>query len=401
MKSIKIKNFSEFLFEGGNARVIDRATGETIARAEKIDLKKFKRTPLVNDIVEALEKLNDRFYRSFGKKIWKNFNVVKTGKAFSGSTEFFINLNIPDAEFVKFKPTVGDIDVIIPKDISSDFEEFMPEMENKKLTTKITYLGQDRADFGNTWLAVFKYDNEKDTVNFQIDFEYGDWDDKEDSPSSWAKFSHNSDWDDIKENIKGVHHKFLLINLARALSKQEDIVIATPSSTPDKIKLAGGKKGEQTPRLLAFSVDKGLRLKYEQMKDADGEPIEMDGKLVFKEIPTATSNYIKNLDEIFAYIFGEEPTAAQVKMMGSFKGLEQLIKEKVDRDTIEDLFQFVLVENLFGKRAQVLEKNNPELDRKVKQTMVDKLFDFFPYLAKHKEEVKEMADEYYLNYKME
>jgi hypothetical protein len=401
MENSRFKSYLQFINEGGNARVIDRKTGDVIARAEKMDLKKFNRHELVTDIVEALSKLNDLFAAQYNKKIWKNFDVIKTGKAFSGSTEFFIDLTIPDDEFVQHKPVVGDIDVIIPKGISENFEEFMPTIEGKKLTPEITYMGQDRTDFGTTWLAVFKYKKENKEVNFQIDFEYGDWDDKEEAPSGWARFSHNSNWEDIKKGIKGVHHKFLLINLARALSKKDDIVIATPSSTPEKLKLVGGKKAEQTPRLLAFSVDRGLRIKYKQMEDKDGNPVKSGDKLVFQEIPTATSDYIKKTDEIYAYIFGKEGSAEDIKKMGSFLGLADLIDKNVSKENIEDLFDFVLNENLYGKRAQILEKNNPELDRKVKQAMIDKLFEIFPYLAKRKKEVDEMADEYYKNFKME
>lgn len=401
MQLNRFKNFAQFILEGGNARVIDRETGKTIARAEKIDLKVFKRSQFINDMVDMLEKLNDLFEKEEGRKIWKNFKVVRSGEAFSGSTEFFVNLDIPDEEFIKHKPAVGDVDVIIPKAVSEDFEKFMPTLEGKQLTSHITYMGQDRADFGTTWLAVFKYKRGGDEVNFQIDFEYGDWNEKDESPSDWAKFSHNSAWEDISTGLKGVHHKFLLINLARALSKREDIVIATPSSTPEKIKLAGGKKGDQVPRLLAFSVDRGLRVKYEQMKDANGDPIEMDGKLVFKEIETSKSSYIKNVDEIYAFIFGEEPTKKELEEFKSFTGLANLIKKKVSKENIKDLFQFVLQENLFGKRAQILEKNNPTLDAKVKWAMVNKLFEVFPYLKDREDEVIAMSEEYYKNFKTE
>jgi hypothetical protein len=401
MQLNRFKNFAQFILEGGNARVIDRETGKTIARAEKIDLKVFKRSQFINDMVDMLEKLNDLFEKEEGRKIWKNFKVVRSGEAFSGSTEFFVNLDIPDEEFIKHKPAIGDVDVIIPKAVSEDFEKFMPTLEGKQLTSHITYMGQDRADFGTTWLAVFKYKRGGDEVNFQIDFEYGDWNEKDESPSDWAKFSHNSAWEDISTGLKGVHHKFLIINLARALSKREDIVIATPSSTPEKIKLAGGKKGDQVPRLLAFSVDRGLRVKYEQMKDANGDPIEMDGKLVFKEIETSKSSYIKNVDEIYAFIFGEEPTKKELEEFKSFTGLANLIKKKVSKENIKDLFQFVLQENLFGKRAQILEKNNPTLDAKVKWAMVNKLFEVFPYLKDREDEVIEMSEEYYKNFKTE
>jgi hypothetical protein len=405
MENTRFKTFAQFLFEGGNARVIDRKTGKIIARAEKIDLKKFKRSDIVDDIVNMLAVLNEKFEDAYDKKIWSNFEVVRSGKAFSGSTEFFFDLTIPDDEFVKHKPSVGDIDVIIPKNVSEDFEEFMPTIEGEKLLDDngayIKYLGQDRADFGTTWLAVFEYTNKNASVNFQIDFEYGDWDDKEESPSNWAKFSHNSSWEDISKGLKGVHHKYLLINLARALSKKDDIVIATPSSTPDKVKLVGGKKGDQTPRLLAFSVDRGLRIKYKQMEDDKGNPVEVDGKLVFQEIPTASSDYIKNVPDIYAYIFGEEPTSEDLKDFNSFVGLAKIIKKKVSKENIEETFNFLLNEALFGKRAQILEKNNPELDAKVKWAMVNKLYEIFPYLKDREKEVEDMSTEYYSNFKME
>lgn len=401
MENFRFLSFDQFIFEGGNARVIDRETGKVVARAEKMDLKKFKRSELVSNIVDMLEKLNELFNKEYDKKIWKNFEVVRSGYAFSGSTEFFINLDIPDEEFVKHKPSVGDIDVIIPKNVSEDFEEFMPTLEGKKLTSRITYLGQDRTDFGTTWLAVFRYKDENGEVNFQIDFEYGDWDEKEEKPTEWAKFSHNSSWEDISQSMKGVHHKYLIINLARALSKRNDVVIATPSSTPEKIKLASGKKAEQTPRLLAFSVDKGLRIKYKQMEDRDGNPIKHEGKLVFQEIPVASSDYIKNVPDIFAYIFGEEPTKQELKDFGSFTGLSKIIKKKVSKEDIEALFDFVLQEGLFGKRAQILEKNNPSLDAKVKWAMANKMMEAFPQLEERREDVEKMAAEYYKNFKLE
>jgi len=389
------KSYNDFIFEGGNARVIDRESGEILAHAEKINLSIFDRSTFIKDVIESLSKINDLYEKKTGRKIWKKFSIVESGKAFSGSTEFFFDLTIPDDEFKKYKSNVGDIDIIIPKDISKDFEDFMPTLENKKLTSKITYLGQDRIDFGTTWLAVFKYISGKKQVNFQIDFEYGDWTNKEE-PSEWSKFSHNSNWNDIKNNIKGVHHKFLLINLARALSKREDIVIATPSSTPDKIKQVSGKIAEQTPRLLAFSVDKGLRIKYKQMFNGD-EPVEIDGKPVFQEISVATSDYVKKLDQIYSYIFGLEPTKRALEKMKSFLGLCDLMEKKVDKSLIIDTFNFIVNENLFGKRAQVLEKNNPILDRKVKQAMVDKLFVIFPYLKSEESHVNNMANEYYKN----
>jgi len=99
MKNSKFKTYSEFLLEGGNARVIDRESGEVLARAEKINLQEFKRSKIVSRIVDTLEAINNLFEKEYEIKIWKNFKVIRTGEAFSGSSEFFIDPNIEDAEF--------------------------------------------------------------------------------------------------------------------------------------------------------------------------------------------------------------------------------------------------------------------------------------------------------------
>jgi hypothetical protein len=394
MKANKFRTYGEFLFEGGNAKAIDRSTGETIARAEKIDLNKYERKKIVSEILQVLEKLNELFQKRYSKKIWNNFEIVKSGKTFSGSSEFFFDQKISDEEFIRHKPIIGDIDVIIPREISAEFQEFILTFENKKITPRVKYLGQDRTDFRNTWLGVFRYSDKKDTFNFQLDFEYGDWNNRKQSPSEWAKFSHGSSWEDISQGMKGVHHKYLITNLARTLSKREDIVIATPSSTPENVNLVSGKKSEQTPRLLAFSVNRGLRVKYAQMYDSKGKPVKVNRKLVFQEIPTSKSDYIKDVPGIFFRIFGEEPSAQELREFNSFVGLADIVKRKLSKEEVETLFDFILHENLFGKKAQYLEKNL-DLDKKIKWDLANKMLEIFPFLEKKRREVETMSIEYY------
>ena len=82
----------------------------------------------------------------------------------------------------------------------------------------------------------------------------------------------------ITLGVKAVHHKYLIRALVGGASVRDDIVIATPSSTPDNIKLTSSKS-HALPRMLKFSVGKGIRIAYEPMLDDKGKIIEINGIL--------------------------------------------------------------------------------------------------------------------------
>jgi hypothetical protein len=396
---------------GGNSRIIDRYTGNVIGRAEKIDLSKFSRNKTTVRLYSLFHFLNEHFYEKFSRYLWENFEVVTSGQAFSGSSKFFFDRNISDEIFKLSKPIVGDIDIMIPEDCYTQFSYLMQDLEKEDLAWGIKYLGQDRNNFGTTFLAVFELIEGKNRVNFQIDFEAVEW--KHDQPTEWAKFSHNSAWEDIEKGFKGVHHKFLLINLIRAVSKREDILIATSKSTPENVRLISGKKSDQIPRILAFSVDKGLRVKYKQMMYNDGMPVIIDDKFVYQEIAAEDSLYITDVREIYETIFTadslkpsfsiyeEEDIQIQFDMFFSFVGLMELMQLYIDADVIKDCFNFALQENLFGKHAQIIEKNDPDMDYHVKMKFIRALWSEFRYLRTQGGEVEQLASEYKKNFKFE
>lgn len=383
---------------GGNSRIIDRSTGKTIGRAEKIDLSIFNRTTMARRILSLFHALNEHFYEDYNDYIWEDFDLVSNGEAFSGSSKFFFDKSISNEVFISHKSHLGDIDIMIPSYHYHLFANLMQKLEGKEIAKGVTYLGQDRNNFGTTFLAVFRYTIDEKSVDMQIDFEAVDWEKSEARPTEWASFSHNSAWEDIIEGYKGVHHKFLLINLTRAISKREEIAIATPASKPEKVKLVTGKKAEQTPRTLAFSVDRGLREKYRQLRYNDGVPVVIDDKFIFQEIPTEESTYIKDVGKIFEKIFGHEPTILEYTMFHSFTGVLELMQMYIDGDEIRDCFEFTLQENLFGLRAQIIEKNDPNLDQAVKMKFVNRMFREFSYL-KDTERVRTMAQTYKENFK--
>ena len=382
---------------GGNSRIINRNTGEILGYAEKIDLNVFQRSELTQRLLGLFFSINVKFWQKTGKQLWKNEDILAC-KVFSGSSEFLFKGSIWDDEFVKFKPTVGDIDITFPVEYYDEFSEMMQENEGKSFTPGIVYLGQDRNNFGTTFLSVFEYSSGDKKVKIQIDFESASY--ENDSPSEWARFSHNSSWEDIRNGLKGVHHKFLLINIVRSMSMRDDIAIATPTSKPGKVKLVSGKKAELVPRTMAFSVDKGLREKYSIFHD-NGKTVIVDDKVVMKEIPVEQSNYITNVNTIFSFIFDKMPTQEDLADFYSFTGMVQLMKRRMTEQQIENAFKFTLEENLFGKRAQIIEKNNPDLDAAIKDIFVSKMTENFTFLRKYENEIEQMRTKYYNNFKYE
>lgn len=408
-KNILEKNIYDFksyleLYEGGNTRAINRETGEAFAFAKKLQLDVFKRKLVTTEFKHFFKILNDLYDKKFGIPLWKKFDIIQSGFAFNGSSDAFFNNAIPDEEFVMFKKSVGDIDVTIPHNRLSNLFDLLASLEGKQLTPTIKYLGQNKKTFGGHQInALFLYKEGEFENAMQIDFEGVDYDVDEFSPTEWAKFGHSSDWADIKQGFKGVNHKFLLINLARGISKREDIMLATPAAVITREKpprLVKMKPGD-VPRMLAFSVDKGLRVKIEQQFYDDGEPVIIDGKFIFKEMPSKdATNYVTSKEEIFKVLFNRDPQGDDLVKLDSFVGVIELIKKYSTTEVASDTLDFLVFNNLFGPAAQGLERNNPQLDFEIKWAMVKYFFKEFHFLQKNEKNILAMAEKYAENYKM-
>lgn len=411
----------DMLMEGGNARYIDRKTGEVAGFADKMDLKKIPRSKLVDEMVKVLSKLNDLFNKKYGEKLWKNFSVIKSGKALNGSSSSLFNKDITDEEFITHKPTVGDIDITFPGENMGKLWELLNELDGKKLGDFTKYLGHKNSNMHpqaaaaqHQINAIFEIDTGDYRVLAQIDFEASEYDDLH-SPTDWASFSHSSDWDDIKEGFKGVAHKYTLLNLARAQSKLEGISVVTAtvakkvvemtkdeyeSGTPVKVSKA---QKYANPTNLAFSVAKGIRTKFTPVFFKGGkEQLIIDGKPVFVEKNSKQDKYTTQLEKQFEMIFQKEPKGSDMKNFNSFVGLVKLMKKYSEKKTIEDFFWNQLIKKSLwcASGCQALERNNPEGDLAIKGAMVNYLYDNFSYLKSYKPKVDKMIEEYYKNYKM-
>lgn len=401
MKSFSVFLKESLILEGGNAPYINRETGEILGDAERMNLKEVNRTKIRKSLLKMFDSLNKLYQKKYNESIWTDMNVINSGHAFNGSSEHFFNSEISDDEFKTHKPTVGDIDVTIPRDKLKPLFELLAELENKNITPDFVYMGQNKKQQqGHQINSIFQL--QKPKLNIQVDFE-GVTYTEDHKPTEFGKFSHNSAWDDIKQGMKGVGHKFLIQNLARGLSEMKDVVVLTkssPSEPPEKVKVSTAASSE-APTNLAFSVDRGIREKYVPAVDSQGKQVYVDGKPAFREVDTKKSVYHTDVKTMFTMIFKQEPSKADLQKFHSFVGILSLLKKyKVEDDLIKRAFENLLSKSLFGKGAQGLEKNNPEGDRAIKTKIVEEMIKKFPYLKPIYNGYDDEIKKYYDNYKM-
>lgn len=338
--------FKQFLLqEGGNVQIDDH-------EAERIDLTKHNRSAIVKKIDAALLSINAAFKKAHGKPIW-NDALLKSKKFLSGSAFHFFNGEIDDKTFVKHKKSVGDIDTQVDKNMDAEIKDFLTKNKGK--------------EFGPVKLIGFKTSAGQHIslwhlgdpgINIQVDLEMVDFDDKGE-PTEWSNFSHSSSWEDMTKGVKGVAHKYLL----RALDapKLKDIVL--------KAKTARGTDKEVKSSETAFSVTHGVRQKLKPVIGDDGKQVMVNGKPAYHELSTAESKGDTSLPNIFKAYFGKDASADDLKKLGSFTGLLDLIKKSFkgpDQQKIADGF----ARTLWGPAAQGLYRADPQKDAEEKNGMM-------------------------------
>lgn len=357
------------LFEGGDETVTSKKGIKT--KAQKIPLKTIGRSRFRKVVTDLLKKINQDFKKKFKTLLWTDETQIEKGITFNGSSSFIMDPDIPDEEIVKYKEVAGDIDVVVPDFQRKNIWDYLESIDSKEVIPGVTYMGCNRTKFSpieNQIICVFVADFDGLKVPMQMDLEFLPFSETG-LPSEWAKFSHSSSFEDTKQGIKAVHHKYLLRALVYGISVRDDIVICTPKSTYDNYTISKSKN-LISPGMMKFSVGKGLRVAFEPLVDLEGNPVFDNGKQVFKEIPTKDSDYITDVAEILKLSINPSDLScleSDSKKFWSFTGLVELIKTYVPKENWEAINQkYVGMLWELKPKAQKLERYDPELDYKVK-----------------------------------
>lgn len=362
---------------GGNTTIITKE-GDSIS-AQRIPLKSIGRDVFVKSFQKFLLNLNASFKKEFKYPIWSDESEIMNGGIFNGSTSFIMDSNYNSDEIEKYKPNAGDLDVAVPREYGADIYKFLENHEGTEFSDNIKYVGNNAKShdkLGNTLICITKAKFGDIVVLAQLDLELSDFQEKNGTPlatqTDWSKFAHSSSFEDTKAGMKGVANKYFWRALVGALHQLESgFVVATPSSTPNKITLKG--KQPRAIRLLNFGVDSGVGAGYEVMMGDDG-PIKIDGNVVYREKKPNEKTYDKDLGNLMELVFKTrniKPTD-----LHSFIRVLELSNKHLDIKTKQlslDRFLDILF-CLDGGQCQVIEPDAEE-DVKIKAGMYNKAVD--------------------------
>ncbi len=360
-------------------------------QAQSIDLKVHNRgyiTPILSKLLFAI---NDQFAASVGGPLW-NPKALQTRKYLSGSSLHFFDTNIPDDEFERVKPKVGDIDTQVNKAVEPQLEQWLDSVQGKVIGNgKLIGYSRGNEQFSSMWELT------DPPIKIQIDLEFVDYTEK-DEPTDWAGFSHSSSWDDLSQGIKGVFHKYIIQAFTKLTTK--DFLLR-------KLVGRGKARVEQdiptTDNMFSFAVSSkeggGLRPKYEPVVDEKGKPLVIDGLPVMRALPT--SGYEKDLSKIFQSIFGERISSSSLKKVmpktWSFVGLLELMNMILSPEEKDMVFNS-FVDKLFAPGAQGLYKGDPKRDLQEKNAALNyalKVLQINP-----PQNLEQMRQDYVQNYKV-
>jgi hypothetical protein len=222
-------------------------------------------------------------------------------------------------------------------------------------------------------------------------------------PHSSIVHSHGSSEIDLMAGIKGFAKNYLIASLTSKLTKVKG-KLATPKSTPEKITISKSIDGDELA-LYTFSTDYGFRQAREKLGVKDDYDI-------FINIAYADEKVL-DTEQGFRMLFGVEPTGNDMDLFNSYIGTLQLMRKYLsgagagDKPLYESIFDSILFKCFFVEvvgeppddikitLAQSTERENFDLDREVKTSMVNAFYEVFPALLSRQAEVDQMMDRYY------
>ena len=420
--------------EGGNLASHTAAGTPTVGwkgipgnySAGKIDSK--NRAVMQPAVKQLLVDINNLFTRQYGRPIWSAELIEKEVQTFiSGSSKWFMQLRQPnpnfnpqqpvsdanpkeigvtDKDFQRVKKKVGDIDTQIDRRLEPQIEEFI----HKNIGVDIgsaTLLGTKKGS--DQWLALWQI--HEPPITLQVDLEFSDYTTDErgfEIPTEWAQISHGSAWEDLEAGMKGVFRQWLYRSLAKIAPTDKYIARMAGAGKNKGIKLFGGDDGKEPVVDLdnppppfhdanfSFAVASvgggGVRAKYRQPTPAENVPLEINGVPVMVPLSSAESDYIKDMGQQFEQFFGEPGDGTQTKMMASFVGSVELMKQYFTPEQQQIAVNEFLKIN-FGKGAQMIDADDPTSDFKTKMVAIDYLLDKTG-MTNMRKQVLQMAKDY-------
>jgi hypothetical protein len=368
-----VKPFKEYLIEGGNTTVKNKA-GD-IVDAERIPLDEIGRKVFVKRFQDFFLKLNSKFEDEYGSKLWPDEKEIMNAGVFNGSTSFIMADDIPDKELLKYKKSAGDIDIAFPKECAQDLFALLLDNKGKDIIPNMEYIGSNKDDggkFGSTIIAIVKCTFDTVTIRAQVDFELSDFENNK--QTDYSKMAHSSSFKDAKAGMKGVASKFLLRALVGASSEIKDgFVLLTPSSTAEKYKLP--KSQPSSIRILSFGLDQGIGAKYELIKTKDGEPFKIDGKIAYRQYKSGERSYDKTMSYLIKIAFGGkvDNKVIKPKQLHAFVDILDIMKKYMPKSKypdVRDRLSAALYGN-GGGMVQAIEPKYPDEDIKLKTAIYD------------------------------
>lgn len=413
------KKSAPIINEGGNALI----NGEM---ADRIDSN--ARAEVIPILTVALNDINNSFKSFSGKDLWSP-KLLASRKFLSGSSfHFFDRENISDLEFHEAKPTVGDIDTQVDKDLRETIIEWLKSIPLKSKIGDAVYVGlkgtepgEEKHLAGGQLITLWNFPNieiemegangikTRRGTNIQIDLELKTFETPAGQdyaqPTRWSLFSASSAWEDLKLGIKGVFHKYLIQSMTTLTSKE--VIVRKPKYNRKTKSYDSFEYSEAKYRnLFTFAVSSkeggGLRTTYEPiMLDKDTQET-MNGLPLYQE--KGTTGYEQDVDQIFANIFGDRVSIEDVRKYGtkldSFVGLLDILNTVCNDDEkikIRDRF----ISKCLGfeeGRAQELDAINPGKDRNDKLAAINLLV--LKLKVQLPDNFDTIVDTYYQNYKI-
>jgi hypothetical protein len=360
-------------------------------QAQNIDLKVHNRAYIVPILNILLNSINNEFAQSQGGPLWSP-KVLKSRKFLSGSSLHFFDTDIPDQDFERVKPKVGDIDTQINKEAESNLAQWLDSVKGS-VVGNAKFIGYSRGNeqYSSMWELT------DPPIKIQIDFEFVDYGEK-DEPTDWAGFSHSSSWDDLSQGIKGVFHKYLIQSFTKLTT--QDFLLR-------KLVGRGKARAEQdvptTDNMFSFAVSSkeggGLRPKYEPVTNEKGRPLVIDGLPVMRALPA--SGYEKDIGTIFQNIFGNRVNRAALNKVlpktWSFTGLLEIMNMVLKPEEKEQVLD-AFVDKLFAPGAQGLYKGDPNRDVTEKNAALNYALKTLKITPP--KNLEQMRQEYTSNYKV-